>query len=84
MIDEFVTAGDFRHLGRRWTKRSSSRSGPFGLLTTRRLAIDWESGQQRGTMIIERGFGKIRSDTADPKEYHHAYALLGGRWEDMS
>lgn len=29
-----------------------------------KLAIDWKSGKQSGTMIVDRGFGKIRSDTA--------------------
>jgi hypothetical protein len=48
-----------------------------------RLGIDWESGQQRGTMIIDRGFGKIRSDTVDPKRYDHSYALLDCKWENM-
>jgi hypothetical protein len=48
------------------------------------LAVDWKSGEQHGTMIIDRGFGKIRADTADPNEYDHTYSFSDGKWHNWS
>jgi hypothetical protein len=47
-----------------------------------RLAIDWTSGGRSGTMIVDHGFGKIRSDTLEHKD-RHLLSFYEGKWQEL-